>query len=256
MAPKPPDARGAPAKPWRPSNEVFVVAELQALIKLQEHDSQLAKLEAEAARLPRRIEAINASVAEARTAVEAAKAKGDTTRKNLRAKEKDLEVVAAKRSKADARLWEVKTNKEYSAVLVEIEDIKQEKARTEEEILALMEMQERLTAEMREADARLKTREEQGSQDEASVRRQLAAVEAELAGVRDERAVLAREVPPGILADYERILKARGGLAIVPVTTGVCGGCRVTVRPQALQELRGATLMRCESCGRYLYWTE
>jgi predicted nucleic acid-binding Zn-ribbon protein len=233
-----------------------VASELKALIQLQEHDAHLARLEAEASRLPRRIEAIHASMAEARAAVEAAKSKGDTTRKNLRAKEKDLEVVASKRSKADARLWEVKTNKEYSAVLVEIEDIKQEKARTEEEILALMEMQERLAAEIRDAEARLKTREEQGTQDEAGVRRQLATVEAELAVVRDKRATLARDVPPGILGDYERILKARGGLAIAPVTTGVCGGCRVTIRPQALQELRGATLMRCESCGRYLYWPE
>jgi len=233
-----------------------VGSELQALIHLQEYDSRLGRLEAEASRLPKRIEAIQASVAEARAAVDGIKVKVDSARKNLRVKEKDLDVVAAKRSKADAHLWEVKTNKEYSAVLVEIESIKQEKARTEEEILALMEMQERLAAEIREAEARLKTREEQGRQDEASVRQQLAAVEAELAGVRGERATLAREVLPGILTDYERILKARGGLAIVPVTTGVCGGCRVSIRPQAIQELRGATLMRCESCGRYLYWSE
>ena len=232
------------------------MSELKALIQLQEHDSRLARLEGEAARLPKRIEAIRASIAEAQAAVEVTKAKGDVTRKNLRIKEKDLEVVAAKRGKADAHLWEVKTNKEYSAVLVEIEDIKQEKARTEEEILNLMEMQERLAAEIREAEARLKAGEEQGSQDEASVRQQLAAVEAELSSVRDERATVAREVPSGILGDYERILKARGGLAIAPVTTGVCGGCRVTIRPQAIQELRGATLMRCESCGRYLYWSE
>jgi predicted nucleic acid-binding Zn-ribbon protein len=233
-----------------------VPSELNALIQLQEHDSRLARLEAEAGRLPKRIEAIRASVAEAHAAVDAAKVKVDSTRKNLRAKEKDLDVVAAKRSKADAHLWEVKTNKEYSAVLVEIEDIKQEKARTEEEILALMEMQERLAAEIRDAEARLRTREEQGNQDEGRVRQQLSAVEAELAAVREERVALARDVPPGILADYERILKARGGLAIAPVTTGVCGGCRVTIRPQALQELRGATLMRCESCGRYLYYSE
>lgn len=231
-------------------------SELQALIHLQEYDSRLSRLEVEERRLPKRIEAIQASVTEARAAVDGIKVKVDAARKNLRVKEKDLEVVAAKRSKADAHLWEVKTNKEYSAVLVEIEDIKQEKSRTEEEILALMEVQERLAAEIREAETRLKTREEQGRRDEASVREQLAAVEEELAGVRGERATLAREVPPGILGDYERILKARGGLAIVPVTTGVCGGCRVSIRPQAIQELRGATLMRCESCGRYLYWSE
>jgi predicted nucleic acid-binding Zn-ribbon protein len=233
-----------------------VASELDTLIHLQEYDTRLARLEAEAARLPKRIEAIRSSLSEAHTVVEAVKAKIETTRKNLRAKEKDLEVVATKRSKADAHLWEVKTNKEYSAVLVEIEDIKQEKARVEEEILALMELQERLASEAREAEARLKVREEQGSQDEASVRQQLATVESELAGVRGERTTLAREISSALLADYERILKARGGLAIAPVMTGVCGGCRVSIRPQAIQELRSATLMRCESCGRYLYISE
>ena len=232
-------------------------SELQALIHLQEYDSKIAGLEAEANRLPKRIEAIHASIAEARGTVEVVKVKVETTRKNLRTKEKDLEVVAARRSKADAHLWEVKTNKEYSAVLVEIEDIKQQKAHAEEEILALMETQERLAAEIGDAETRLKTREEQGRQDEAVVRQQLAAVEAELTGVRGERATLAREVPVGLLADYERILKARAGLAIVPVpTTAVCGGCRVTIRPQAIQELRNGELTRCESCGRYLYWHE
>src|SRR5204862_561809 len=118
------------------------------------------------------------------------------------------------------------------------------KARTEEEILALMEMQERLATELREAETRLKTREDQGRQDEAVVRQQLAAVEAELTGVRGERATLAREVPPPLLADYERILKARAGLAIAAVSaTGICGGCRMAIRPQAIQELRGPTLM-------------
>jgi predicted nucleic acid-binding Zn-ribbon protein len=34
-----------------------------------------------------------------------------------------------------------------------------------------------------------------------------------------------------------------------------CGGCRVTITPQRLQELRQQNaLIHCESCGRYLYW--
>jgi predicted nucleic acid-binding Zn-ribbon protein len=229
---------------------------LQTLISLQAIDSRIAALEADAARLPKEIAAIHAGVEDAKKQVEQAKAQLDAARKDQRAKEKDLEVVQAKRSKNEARLYEVKTNKEYSAVLIEIEDIKQEKARTEEEILALMEMQERMATELREAETRLKTREDQGRQDEAVVRRQLATVEAELTGLRGERATLAREVPAPLLGDYERILKARGGLGIVPLAAGVCGGCRVTIRPQAIQELRSATLMRCESCGRYLYWQE
>lgn len=233
-------------------------AQLLTLIDLQASDARIAALEAEAARLPKQIDAIHAALADARKTLETLKAKADTTRKDLRTREKDLDVVTAKRAKAEARLWEVKNNTEYSAVLAEIEAIKQEKAKGEEEILALMELQERLVVDVREAETRFKTREEQARQDEGTVRQKLAAVEAELAGVRGERESRARELPPPLLTDYEKILKARAGLAVVAVNSAaVCGGCRVSIRPQAVQELRHAqALIHCESCGRYLYWQD
>jgi len=235
-----------------------VDAQLLTLIDLQGFDTRLAALEAEAARLPKQIEAFHAALAEAKKTLDAVKLKADTTRKDLRTKEKDLEVVTAKRAKAEGRLWEVKNNTEYSAVLSEIEAIKQEKAKGEEEILGLMELQERLTAEGREAESRLKAREEQAHQEEGVVRKKLAAVEAELAGLRADRHSRAQALPRPLLADYEKILKARSGIAVASVTaSAVCSGCRVSIRPQAIQELKAAQApMLCENCGRYLYWQE
>jgi predicted nucleic acid-binding Zn-ribbon protein len=235
-----------------------VDSQLQTLIELQGFDAKIAGLETEAARLPRQIEAIQSALAEARKAVETIKTKLDATRKDLRAREKDLEVANVKRQKLEAKLYEVKTNKEYSAVLLEIEEAKQEKAKTEEDILNLMEMQERLGVEIKEAEQRFKNREEQARQDEATVRKKLGAVEQELNIQRAERQTRAKGLPAGLLASYDRISKARGGVAVAAVTSAaVCGGCRVGIRPQAMQELRTATgLMLCESCGRYLYWQE
>jgi uncharacterized protein len=233
--------------------------QLQTLIELQGYDARIAALEAEAARLPKQIESLQASLADAKKQVETIKTRLDATRKEVRTKEKDLEVISAKRSKLEGRLYEVKTNKEYSAALLEIEESKQEKAKTEEEILALMELQERLNVETRDAEVRLKTRQEQATQDETVVRRKLASVEEELGGVRGERDSRARGIPPALLSDYDRLLRARNGVAVASVTGGAfCGGCRVSIRPQAIQELRSATtaMMRCESCGRYLYWQE
>jgi predicted nucleic acid-binding Zn-ribbon protein len=230
--------------------------QLQRLIDLQAIDTRIAAHEAEAARLPREIAAIESAVATARKTAEDLRTRLDAARKNIRAREKDLDVSAAKRAKAEGRLYEVKTNKEYSAVLVEIEDIKQEKSRIEEEILALMEMQERLSADIREAETQLQARERQGKAEEADLRQKLAAVEAELTVVRAERATLARELPVAVIASYDRILKARGGLAMAEaLPSGICAGCRMAIRPQAMQELRAqADLITCESCGRYLYW--
>jgi predicted nucleic acid-binding Zn-ribbon protein len=231
-------------------------AQLKTLIDLQGVDTRIAAHEAEAARLPKEIAAIHAEIETAKKDVDAGKARLDAAKKDQRTREKDLEVVQAKRSKTEGRLYEVKTNKEYSAVLAEIEEIKQEKGRVEEEILVLMESQERLTADIKDAEGRYKTRETQGKQEETALQEKLRAVEADLALVRTERAELARQLPAPVLADYDKLLKARGGLALAQVVKpNLCGGCRMTVTPQRLQELRAqSALLPCESCGRYLYW--
>jgi predicted nucleic acid-binding Zn-ribbon protein len=230
--------------------------QLKTLIDLQGVDTRIAALETEAANLPKEIDAVQAAVQAVKQEVDAGKARLDTAKKEQRARDKDLEVVQAKRSKTEGRLYEVKTNKEYSAVLAEIEDIKQEKGKVEEEILLLMETQERLAVDIKDAESRFKTREAQGRQEEAAFREKLRGVEADLALLRTERAELARQLPPLVLADYDKLLKARGGLALAQVVKpSFCGGCRMTITPQRLQELRAqSALLPCESCGRYLYW--
>ena len=230
-------------------------AQLRTLIDLQALDSRIAGLEGDLARLPRELDAVRTALEEARKAVETAKARLDVARKSQRAREKDLEDNRIKRQKYEGQLYQVKTNKEYSAVLAEIEEVKQEKARIEEEILGYMEQQERAAADVKVAEARLGTREAEGRSEEARIAEKLRGAEADLALVRSERAQVARGLPAGVLDDYDKILRHRG-VAVVEVTRpNFCGGCRVTITPQRLQELRQQNaLIHCESCGRYLYW--
>jgi predicted nucleic acid-binding Zn-ribbon protein len=235
-----------------------VESQLQILSDLQQHDSRIAGLEAEVARLPRQIAAIEAALAEAKKSLDLLRARQDKARKDLRAQEKELEVIAGKRAKSEGRLYEVKTNKEYSAVLLEIEEIKQEKAQIEEQILALMELQERVASDIREAEQVHTQREEQARHDVVEVQKRLAGAEADLAAARVARTARAGALPAALLADYDRIRRARGGVAVATVgATAICSACRVTIRPQAIQELRAASsLMLCESCGRFLFWHE
>ncbi|HZV96737.1 MAG TPA: hypothetical protein VFF62_12440, partial [Candidatus Nitrosocosmicus sp.] len=210
--------------------------QLKTLIALQSLDTRIAGLEAEAARIPRDLETLRARTAEAKKIVDAAKTALDAARKDTRAKEKDLEDNQVKRQKFEGQLYQVKTNKEYSAVLAEIEEVKQQKSKIEEEILTLMERQERLAGEIKDAESELKAAEAEGATAEKQLRERLAAVEAELGGVKGERASVARGLPANVLADYDRLLRARAGLAIVPVLKpNLCGACRMTVTPQRLQ---------------------
>jgi predicted nucleic acid-binding Zn-ribbon protein len=230
--------------------------QLKTLIDLQRVDSRIAGLEAEAARLPAAIAAVHAAVAESKKAADTVKAGLEDARKSQRAKEKDLEDNRVKRQKFEGQLYQVKTNKEYSAVLVEIDEVKQEKSRIEEEILTFMELQERLAGDLKEAEGRWKEREAEGRTEEATLQERLREVDAQLEQVRKERAGLAAPLPAVVLADYDKLLRHRGVAVAEVVKPNFCGGCRVTITPQRLQDLRQQNaLIHCESCGRYLYWT-
>jgi hypothetical protein len=64
--------------------------------------------------------------------------------------------------------------------------------------------------------------------------------------------VVARIAKPD-LAAYERIRRAKRGMAVVPVKKGACGGCFNRVPPQKLLELRqNDRLYTCERCGRII----
>jgi uncharacterized protein len=230
--------------------------DLQRLQELQLLDTRVAGLERQLEGIPVRIQGIRDALRQAKEGIQALRGKLETIRKELRIKEKDLDYQQSQRAKCEARLYEVKTNKEYSAVLAEIEALKVEKSRIEEEILALMETQERLTREVGEVEARLRRQEQESRDQEAAASEELSALETDLLSVRSEREALARELPRDFLAHYTRLLRGRGGLAVALVgPSRICAGCRVALTPQRFQEVRQSSqILTCESCGRILYY--
>ena len=229
---------------------------LQRLQELQVLDRRVAGLERKLEAIPGRIRTIRDGSQQAKAAVDAIRAKLDATRKDIRGKEKDLEYQASQRKKLEAKLYEVKTNKEYSAVLAEIEALKVEKGRLEEEVLGLMELQERLGREAADGETRLRPLETEARVQEAAATEEMRALEVDLEGARSERASLAKDVPRDLIAQYGRILKQRGGLAVALVgSNGICSGCRMTLTPQRFNEARQSSLiLLCENCGRFLYY--
>ena len=230
--------------------------QLQRLQELQVLDSRVAGLERKLEAIPGRIQAIRDALQQAKTGIEAIRAKLDGARKDIRTKEKELEYQAAQRKKLEAKLYEVKTNKEYSAVLAEIEGAKVEKDRLEEEVLGLMELQERLGREVVEGEARLRPHEAEARVQEAAAAEELRALEVDVEVARSERESVARDVPRDILVQYGRLLKVRAGLAVALVgSNGICSGCRVTLTPQRFNEVRQSSqIIVCENCGRFLYY--
>jgi uncharacterized protein len=84
--------------------------------------------------------------------------------------------------------------------------------------------------------------------EEKSERERVGALEA-------ERAKLIEGISPTIRSRYERVVASRGGIAVVPILKGACGGCFRNQPPQILQDARKRDrLIICDGCGRLLVW--
>lgn len=125
----------------------------------------------------------------------------------------------------------------------------------EEDVLPLMESQERLQAEV----AELRTQIEEVDpvladlQETENVR--LAELEALIDTRTQERDSLAAGIGAPLLKTYEQIRRARRGVGIVVVGEGSrCSGCNVVLPIHVIQKVRrGGGIVKCPSCGRILY---
>ena len=230
---------------------------LDILRKLQVIDGALYQLRRELREQPLLLEQANHAVAEAQAPAKTIEASIKDLHVQQKQKDLDLTTKETNAKKLQSQLFQVKTNKEYSAIQHEIEQSKADSSLLEEEILKLMERIERLS---REHKARLAVAaEEQGKLklEEARVAEQSAAIQAHISDLEQQRAGVAPNVERDTLTLYERVLAIREGVAMVPLIGDSCSGCHMAQRPQVIHEVHlKAKLVMCESCSRILYLDE
>jgi len=101
-----------------------LLPEMDALLALQRQDSLLMDARRKRDDIPRRKESLRLAVNQAKAELEQAKKDLEQARIARRAAEKDVEGLTADSVKLERQLHDVKTNKEYQAILHEIEGIK------------------------------------------------------------------------------------------------------------------------------------
>jgi len=232
-----------------------VLADLERLVELQRLDSEIVEVEAAAAAIPGVIRRIEEQLIKAKAALDAVTAETDRMTKLRRQQERELEEVTDQLKKRQSRLFEVKTNQEYSAVLKEIEGLKHKVSVLEEAILVLLDQIEVELKARAEEEQRVRSSEAEALRDtqrkEAELR-QLRGRLTELQGARKSRS---NNVESSLLQQYLRLLKSRAGLAVAPARDGSCEGCHVALTPQLYNEVRrNEEILTCERCGRILYW--
>ena len=113
--------------------------EIQLLVAVARVDAQLNELRGELGRLPEQIKRTDAALANLESNEKAAASKLEEMGKERREIEQQLQDSAAQITKYKTQLMEVKTNKEYQAMLHEIEHLEKDIDAREERLLILMD---------------------------------------------------------------------------------------------------------------------
>jgi predicted nucleic acid-binding Zn-ribbon protein len=234
-----------------------VLPELEALLQLQRYDAQLMDLQKKRDDIPRRREALKAALAQARATSEQAKKDLERVRLDRRAQEKEIEVIQSEGIKLERQLLDVKTNKEYQAMLTEIAGLKSKRSDRETVILEYFEREETLVVASKQAEQRIAEEERKLKAGEGDLEKEGASLDQSMHSIRVDRDAVRPKVPATVLARYDRLAGTRDGVAVAEIRKGACGACFKGLTPQAAQEARRMdAVMQCEQCGRILIWSE
>ncbi len=229
--------------------------QLKCLIEYQKIEDKKNQLIRGCAGTPKRITELESEVELFEGEYLSKKAEYDNARKMHKAVEQNVAEMEGRLVRQKGRQGEVKTNKEYQAIIKEMDETKKEIARNEDSALELMESIETLGRELKElekevVERRKKFEEEKAVLDEAS--NQLKVRLDRLEKIRNE---VRSRLDPDLLKRTDFLLKKQAGIAVSSVENGVCQVCHMNIPPQKFIELqRDDSLMQCPHCHRFIYW--
>jgi predicted nucleic acid-binding Zn-ribbon protein len=228
--------------------------DLEKLVRLHHVEVDLKRVEAELAELPRLRHEVDERLGRDRTRLDAAKAALEGSQKARKQNEATVQDLETKRSKYKGQLMEVKTNKEYTAVLHEIEGVERDIKAREDVILEEMEKAEALAQDVKREETDFKAVEAEAKRAKADLDARLARLEAEAVRLRAERDQVAASVPEDPRELYARVAKQRGS-GVAEAREGMCQACHVRMRVQIWVEVKkNEQLFQCESCSRILFY--
>jgi predicted nucleic acid-binding Zn-ribbon protein len=236
---------------------------LQLLTSLQECDDEIAGLRKQQDSIPAEILALEQALAQRQSALKDHETQLHHKQLQRKELEIDLEESKEKVKKYKLQLYQVKTNKEYTALLHEIKSLEETSSHLEDKILSLMEDTDMIVGQNRSEKEALAAERDRFQAEKVRLQEELTTIAQRLAEREQARAQLAGRTDPNTLALYERIARVRGGKAVVSASNSgsfgkdFCGGCYANLPPQLLNEIRrNERVITCESCGRILIWAE
>ena len=230
---------------------------LSLLIQLQEVDGTIRSRREEKKKLPELLAALERKSEEHKAELGRVRELLETAQKDKRDRDRDLEEGAGKVEKLKARTPDIKTNKEYTALLKEIETAEQENKAIEDDILKLMERIDAAAGEIRTAESRSVQETAAIEAERKQIEESMARLDGELAADEQVRADIAARVDTALLSQYQQRYTSLNGKVVVEARGESCSGCFMSIPPQIFVNVKKNTeIITCPNCHRILYFKE
>jgi predicted nucleic acid-binding Zn-ribbon protein len=230
---------------------------LRNLRQLQDVELSIRDLHNEIENIPKQIERIDQEVEDTKERLEEEKKTRDISQKKRRQLEATLEDLQSKDKKYKEQLLQVKTNKEYQAMLREIEVIEKEISDVETQIIVELENQDEIDEKIKEVEKEYYKRQEWSKKEKEKLHIELQELKDEHEKLSKHKKYYAEQLPQDLLNEYNRIKNVRNGLALAEVKDCICQVCFVRLPPQLYNDIKAnKKLFTCSNCNRILYFKD
>ena len=231
--------------------------ELNQLIELQELDLEIQRISDRLSRIPEERDRTETEFKQQAAEFLDLKSKHERTLEDRKQLEADLATTQQNHEKFEHDKLRVRNEKEYTAVLREIDAARKHISALETDILKRMEELEKLDGELSERAPDVERMRADIDVTLAALNKEHEEASRQLSAFSERRKKLASQMPRHLFATYDRMSRLRRGQALAEVRNGVCIACRVRVRPKIFSDVRkGDQLITCENCGRILYYRD
>jgi predicted nucleic acid-binding Zn-ribbon protein len=233
-----------------------VEGQLRILVSLQQLEIAIKRFEDAIAAKPRELDPLTRARDDAQASAAKHRSELDNIDKQRRQLEAEITQEQFHLQRAQRKLLEVKTNKEYAAMVAEIEAFKGRISTHEDKVLHLMELTEGHRQQIHDLDQQVEQQQQQLAEGQRQNEAELAVLQKLLSERRQSRDEALQQLDRPVLDMYLRLLNSRKGVVVVGIKNSACEGCYLTLPPQLLQEVRrGDRVITCSHCQRILYWT-
>lgn len=227
--------------------------QLVVLDTLQRIDLELHKLEQNLNDYPKKISDFESELETAKERLERLQGESLMLQKNKAGLELEIASNEELVKKAEQKLFEIKTHKEYEALQKEIADTKRRNAELEDKVLDHMTRLEQVEAGIAAGKEDLAAKEAECGEKISEYKEKLEEIKSLYEPKKEEKEKIASRISPELMPIYKKISKRNGGV-IALAKAEVCTGCNMKIPSQLFNEVLTHTrFIQCPNCQKILY---